>query len=224
MINSLKIKTLREAMNLNQDQLAEKSGVSSRTIWSCEAGKNNITLAKLQNIARALNVPMLSLIQDETHSYKGKNGTLPDVKAEKELAKEYASKKIPLVNVHAIGGFGNESFSISEEDIKEYYVIPKFKYYNVDFMIEVRGDSMRPRYKSGDIVACQIIKNYTFLQWNRVHVMATREQGIILKRIAKSRLKGHISVIADNPEFPPFDIPMSEITGMALVAGGVVQE
>lgn len=220
MINNLKIRTLREAMNLNQDQLAEKSGVSSRTIWSCEAGKNNITLAKLQNIAKALGVPMLSLIREDANGYTVKS----EVKKVEGVAKEYISKKIPLVNVHAIGGFGNESFSISEEDIKEYYVIPKFKYYNVDFMIEVRGDSMRPRYKSGDIVACQIIKNYTFLQWNRVHVMATREQGIILKRIAKSTLSGHISVIADNPEFPAFDIPMSEITGIALVAGGVVQE
>jgi phage repressor protein C with HTH and peptisase S24 domain len=91
-------------------------------------------------------------------------------------------------------------------------------------MIEVAGDSMRPRYKSGDIVACQIIKNQSFLQWNRVHVIATREQGIILKRIGVSDKKKHLSVIADNPEFPSFDIPMAEITGMALVVGGVVQE
>lgn len=219
MVNGLKIKNLRERMELSQDQLAEKSGVSSRTVWSCEAGKSNITLAKLQNIATALNVPMLSLIQNETKDEK--QSTLVQ---DKDLAKEFMTKKIPLVNVHAVGGFGNDSFSIDKNDIKEYYLIPKFKYYSIDFLIEVRGDSMRPRYKSGDIVACQIIKNYNFLQWNRVHVMATRGQGIILKRIAPSSLDGYISVIADNPEFPPFDIPISEITGLALVAGGVIQE
>lgn len=220
MIKSLKIKELRSRLKLSQEQLAEISGVSSRTIWSCESGKSNITLEKLQKIANSLGVPLLSLINDESSESIGNEV--------RETSSQYkvddSSKKIPLVNVKAVGGFGNESFSISEKDIEEYYIIPKFKYHKIDFMIEVTGDSMRPRYKSGDIVACRIIKNYDFLQWNRVHVVATREQGIILKRISFSQKKNHISVLADNPEFPPFDIPMSEVTGIALVAGGVIQE
>lgn len=220
MIKGLKIKELRNDLKLSQEQLAEISGVSSRTIWSCESGKTNITLEKLQKIANSLNVPLLSLISDES------NGSIET--EVKEMSSEYKTssiqKRIPLVNVKAVGGFGNDSFSISEKDIEEYYVIPRFKYQKIDFMIQVTGDSMRPRYKSGDIVACKIIKNYDFLQWNRVHVIATREQGIILKRISFSQKKNHISVLADNPEFPPFDIPMSEITGIALVAGGVIQE
>lgn len=220
MIDGIKIKQLRTKLKLSQEELATMSGVSSRTIWSCEAGKANITLEKLQKIATSLDIPILSLINDTSNK--------PIVTEAKEPSNGYKSKtdgkQIPLVNVKAVGGFGNESFSISEKDIKEYYVIPKFRYYKIDFMIEVTGDSMRPRYKSGDIVACKIIKNYDFLQWNRVHVIATREQGIILKRISVSQKKNHISVLADNPEFPPFDIPMSEITGIALVAGGVTQE
>lgn len=220
MINGIRIKALRKELKLSQDEFAETCGVSSRTIWSCEAGKANITLDKLQKIAKSLNVPTLSLIIDEPNEL---------IETEtKESSIKYHTKnnstQIPLVNVKAVGGFGSDSFSINEKDIKEYYVIPKFKYHKIDFMIEVTGDSMRPRYKSGDIVACRIIKNYNFLQWNRVHVIATREQGIILKRISTSQKKNHIHVLADNPEFPPFEIPISEITGIALVAGGVTQE
>ena len=49
---------------------------------------------------------------------------------------------IPLVTRKAAAGFGNGDFSIEEADVKEYYVIPKFKYCHVDFMIEVSGLSM----------------------------------------------------------------------------------
>ena len=46
-------------------------------------------------------------------------------------------KPIPLVTATAAAGFGNGHFSIAEEDVKEYYVIPKFRFCKVDFMIEV---------------------------------------------------------------------------------------
>ena len=131
---------------------------------------------------------------------------------------------IPLVNTRAVGGFGSESFSIEKKDIKEYYVIPKFKYKKIDFMIEVAGESMSPRYNSGDVVACTIIKENRFIQWNRIHVIATKEQGIILKRVVPSINEDCFSLVADNPEYPPFDIPKDDITGLALVSGGVKLE
>lgn len=90
---------------------------------------------------------------------------------------------IPLVTRKAAAGFGNGDFSIEEADVKEYYVIPKFKYCHVDFMIEVSGLSMYPHFNPGDVIACSILRSTQFLQWNKCHVIATREQGILVKRL-----------------------------------------
>ena len=49
---------------------------------------------------------------------------------------------IPLVSQKVVAGFGNADFAITESDVKEYYVIPKWRRQHVDFMIEVTGDSM----------------------------------------------------------------------------------
>ena len=126
---------------------------------------------------------------------------------------------IPLVSIHAIGGFGNNSFSIKEKDVKAYYVVPKFQGCKVDFMIEVAGSSMYPKYNSGDIVACTIIKESQFIQWNKVHVIGTKEQGILIKRLKKGAKSNFITAISDNKDYDPFDIPENEITGIALVIG-----
>ncbi len=88
-------------------------------------------------------------------------------------------------------------------------------------MVPVVGVSMLPTYSPGDLVACKIIKNRDFIQWSKPHVIATREQGLLLKRIKKSETPGYITAISDNKEYDPFDIPESEITGIALVLGGV---
>lgn len=126
---------------------------------------------------------------------------------------------IPLVSVKAIGGFGNASFAIDEKDVKEYYVIPKFKHKKIDFMIEVEGDSMTTNYNSGDIVACTILKESKFLQWYKVHVVATREQGTMIKRVEPGADSTNLLMISDNERYKPFLVPKEEITGMALVVG-----
>lgn len=126
---------------------------------------------------------------------------------------------IPLVTATAIGGFGNFEFSIQATDVKGMYVVPKFQDKKIDFMIEVTGSSMYPKYNSGDVVACRIIRESQFIQWNKVHVVATREQGILVKRLKPSQKKGYILAVSDNKSYDPFEIPLSEIEGLALVVG-----
>ena len=133
--------------------------------------------------------------------------------------KEESVKGIPLVNATAIGGYGNNVFSFEERDVKDYYVIPKFKHKQVDFMIEVEGSSMYPKYNSGDVVACRIIKERNFIQWNKTHVIATREQGIIIKRIKPSDVPNSLLMISDNESYDPFNVPEEEIEGLAIVVG-----
>lgn len=136
-----------------------------------------------------------------------------------ELQLEYKKKGFPLVETLAVAGFGSGSFSIAEQDVKDYYVIPKFKNRKIDFMIEVTGSSMYPKYNSGDVVACRIIKESNFIQWNKVHVVATSEQGILIKRLKKSKAKDCLLAVSDNKDYEPFDLPEEEITGIAIVVG-----
>jgi phage repressor protein C with HTH and peptisase S24 domain len=72
-----------------------------------------------------------------------------------------------LVDATAVAGFGNENFSLDVKDVKDYYVIPKFANEKVDFMIEIKGSGMYPKYNSRDIVACTIIKDSAYIQWNK---------------------------------------------------------
>lgn len=148
------------------------------------------------------------------------NGDKPHGQAPEEV-KVAPSKGIPLVGVNAVGGFGGAEFAIKESDVKDYYVVPKFKDRRIDFMIEVAGSSMQPKYNSGDVVACTILKESRFIQWGKVHVIGTREQGILIKRLypCDSGGKDCIKCHSDNERYSPFEVTHEEITGIALVVG-----
>lgn len=152
------------------------------------------------------------------------NGEMLRNGASEASSQKIPSEGIPLVEIEAVAGFGNADFAITEQDVKDYYIVPEFSLLHIDFMLKIRGSSMYPKYNSGDVVACTIIKERNFIQWNRCHIIATASQGILCKRLLPSERKGYIRAVSDNTSYPPFEIPEEDITGIALVVGVVRME
>lgn len=140
-----------------------------------------------------------------------------DITTEPDLSYIAQKRIVPLVSMSVAAGFGSSDFTITEQDIEANYVVPDFN--GIDFMIRVKGSSMYPKYSSGDIVACRKISDSKFIQWNKCHVIATKEQGLLVKRLKKGTTENSILAISDNKEYDPFEIPLDEITGIAIVVG-----
>jgi repressor LexA len=126
-------------------------------------------------------------------------------------------KGVSLINMEVAAGFGNPGFNITEQDVQALYVVPDFS--EVDFMIRVKGSSMYPKYSSGDIIACRKIRESKFIQWNKCYVIATQEQGVLVQRIRQSEKPNSLLAVSDNKEYQAFDIPLDEISGIALIVG-----
>lgn len=229
----------------DKKDFALKIGISPSMVTEISKGRSSVGLTAIQNIVLKFNISSEWLLTGNGSMFKERSNTISsdlpktknyvlqptssDIAAEPEAipfanVMEKGIKPIPLVTATAAAGFGNGNFSIAEKDVKEYYVIPKFRFSQVDFMIEVSGLSMYPQFNSGDVVACTILHDRKFLQWNKCHVIATREQGLLVKRLMPSTQDGCLTAVSNNKDYPPFDIPMDEITGIALVVGAVSLE
>jgi transcriptional regulator with XRE-family HTH domain len=64
---SQNVRRLRNARDMSQTTLAEKSGVSRRMLVAIEAGEKNVSLATLDRVAEALDVAFSDLIQAPEH-------------------------------------------------------------------------------------------------------------------------------------------------------------
>ncbi len=207
-------------------ELAKHYGVNKASDFSRSTGLSHQVSSNYLKGLKKPSVDALEKIQTSFDSLNpmwlltGQGEMLKENISKAELAKPTnKSEAYPLVSIKAVGGFGNSDFSIGERDIKDFYVIPKFKDRKIDFMIEVSGSSMYPKYNSGDVVACRIIRESRFIQWNKVHVIATEEQGILIKRLKKTETKESLLAISDNKDYDPFEIPKEEIKGLAIVVG-----
>ena len=122
---------------------------------------------------------------------------------------------IPLIPIEAFAGYGSPAFD--DMRVEDYYQVAEFK--QADFLIRVKGNSMYPKYSSGDIIACKVVKETLFFQWNKIYAIYTRSQGVMVKRVKKSTMEGYILLVSDNEKYEPFDVPLSDIEAIALVIG-----
>lgn len=193
-MNYLQIKELREEAGMSQTDLADKIGVSLRTMQNYEKG-GNIREDKLQLLHKIL-VEKENVLIDITSNAKG--ATL-----------------VPLLPISAQGGTLNEFVtSVKKEDCEK--IISPIK--EATFAITIAGDSMAPEYPSGSQVLIKRIDEEAFIEWGRVYVLDTCN-GVVVKRIIPSEHKDCIKCVSDNNAliYAPFDVRKTDIYGIYRV-------
>lgn len=91
----------------------------------------------------------------------------------------------------------------------------------VDGAIYIRGESMSPLIKSGDIVMFKKKElSIDNILWGEIYLLSFVSDGdpyTAVKYIHKAELPDYVRLVSFNPSFAPKDIPMSSITALALV-------
>lgn len=209
-----RIRRIIEDSSLSESSFAKIIGSNQRTINQQLKGERSLSLDTVNKI-----ISSFEHISPEW-LLTGKGGMLKKEMSAIALKADSNEKLIPLYRNEAVAGFGTADFAIRPEDIEGYYKIKEFM--NADFMLHVRGDSMLPLYKPGDTIAVREIKECNFIQWGKPHLIAARYQGLLIKRLYPSEQDDTVSAVSDNKEvYPPFKIPMEDITGIALIIGTV---
>jgi repressor LexA len=194
-------------LGISKREFYSKTGISRGTLEN-ETGISEETITKLFATYENINPSWLITGNGDM--------ILSDV-GDSQKTVAIKSKGLPLVSMEVVAGFGNPDFNIADQDVQALYIVPDFS--DVDFMIRIKGSSMYPQYSSGDIIACRKIRESKFIQWNKCYVIATQEQGVLVQRIRQSEKPNSLLAVSDNKEYQPFDIPLNEITGIALIVG-----
>lgn len=203
-------------------QFAKSLGVAPSTIssWlSRDTFDYELLFAKCENINSAW---LLTGEGDMLLSFPGDNqGSTKDEPRTNLPTTCLAQAGIPLIPVDAVAGFnGIDSPTIQIHDCQRY-LVPEFQQLNAEFMIRVSGSSMYPKYSSGDILACRKLTSYNFIQWGKIYVIDS-EQGAMVKRLFPcDEQPDCVTCKSDNPNYPPFKLPTTEIRSLSIVLGSI---
>ena len=202
-----KLKQKREELGLEQQELAERIGVSKQAYFKWEKGLSKPTKANIAKLEKVLKVPEGYLSEDEISSLY-KQLTEPN----QEKAITYVRDLVSSQKVISIA-----------EKCSEYHVYEKLSagigasvygdldydvvYYNEelphDFASWVDGNSMEPTYQNGEVA---LIRETGFDYDGAVYAVVWDSQTYIKKVYREEEGLRLVSINKDYPDkFAPFD-------------------
>lgn len=193
--NMNKIKLLREELNISQEELANKLGLSKGIISLYENGKRKPSFDILNKLSKIFNCSIDYIIGNWNE-------------AEPTLINVYSS-------VHA--GILSEMIEniVDTEEISEKMARSDKTY----FGLKVKGDSMFPTYQEGDTL---IVEKNTSCESGNDCIVAINGNEAFLKRVYINSTG--ITLQALNPKYEPLTYTNDEVKELPVTIIGIVRE
>lgn len=130
------------------------------------------------------------------------------------------SRPVPLYDVDATAG----NVTIFNEDrteyIKSYISVPAFA--DCDMFITISGNSMYPKFCSGEMVALKKIEDMDVIAMGEAYIVVTKEQRL-LKYIRKTKDEKKLLLVSEHPDFDAFEIDRKKILHLYIVKGKITK-
>ena len=196
------LKKLREQSGVSQKKLAEEIHVSQQTVGSWEVNRTTPNPDLMNRVADYFNVSLDYLLGRET--------TNPS----KEKVQR-VGVKIPVLG-YVPAGIPFEAV----EDVLDYEEIsPEMARNGEHFALKIKGDSMIPDIKNGDIV---IVRVQPDVESGETAIVKVNGDDATCKRVVKH--KTGISIVANNPNYEPIFFTNKEIEELPVTVVGKVVE
>ena len=201
------IRFLRKNKNWTQDYVAEQLGYKSfTTIQKWESGVAEPPIKKLQELATLFGVDMNSLANTDLTSPTSAFSNF-SIKAVRIPVLGYVRAGIPLDAV---------------EEILDYEEItPEMAASGDYFCLQVKGDSMEPKFSEGDVV---VVKQQSDVESGDIAIVLVDGQDATIKKLVKYNDSHSIALVASNPLYPPMIFTEKEIAETPVTVIGKVVE
>ena len=188
------LKILREKKELTQQQLADALGISRSTIGMYENGNREPDFETLEAIADFFNISMGRLI-----------GNLAPQKG----------KWIPVLGLVRAGlPMDAVEYIIDYEEISE-----DMARQGDFFGLQIKGDSMEPRIKEGDVV---IVRKQPDIESGEIAIVLVNGDEATIKKVQK--FNGGINLIPNNPAYDVRTYTSEQIESLPVQILGKVVE
>lgn len=213
------IKYLRKKHGLTQDNLAKKLGVSRYKIGSYEENRALPKLSLLQFLAKYFELSMDALVNGKLWEDKPDSGEnnfengLNKLRILTTVVDNSNEERFAIVPEKAAAGY-TSGYSDPEyiEKLPIFDLpIPEFRNNRTYRVFQISGNSMFP-LPSGTYIICAYISDKKELQYGKPHIVVTKNDGIVYKRVEKELgNKQKLLLKSDNLEYKAYTIDWKDI-------------
>ncbi|MFV0555020.1 MAG: XRE family transcriptional regulator [Mangrovibacterium sp.] len=202
MANLMMIRDLAAQKNITLKEIADDLGITP-TGLSKIMRENSTKTSTLERIALKLKVPVSVFFGDYVE---------PQQVDQKSLALENVGYYYPGVNASAGLSFDTDNDGLERIPVS----IPNWGN-GLDF-INVFGDSMYPKFQSGEIIGIKQME-FQYLNFGYTYVVEMQNGDVYLKYVRKGKDANHVILASENPHYEPTEFHIKYIKAFHQVKG-----
>lgn len=216
----VRVKLVRKNLEMNGEQFAALLGVGKSALSMIETGKSALSERNKNILVQDLNVN-----PDWLETGKGEMFNCPKEEWQPYLRRTdntIPHQSVPLYTLEATAGLVPLFVDPSKVKPLDYIHIPNLP--KCDGAIYVRGDSMYPLLKSGDIVLYKQMNDFSNIFWGDMYLLSLDVEGdeyVTIKYIQKSERPGCIKLVSQNPHHADKDIEIERVRALAFVKASI---
>lgn len=197
LINSSKVK--------NEREFCSKTGLDTGNLSKIQAGTRKIPASLILSMKDVFGINPEYLSNDKKPMF---------------IDTPNETKPVPYYDIDATAGDMTIFAEDGEEYVKQYITVPAFS--DCEMFINVWGNSMYPKYCSGELIALKRVNDLEIVPYNEAYLVVTKEQRL-LKYIRKGTSKTHWKLCSENEEFEAFEIPIKKVLHLYMVKGKITK-
>lgn len=214
-----RLKLLRKAIGLTQEQLAQRLGIGKAALSMIETGKAALSSRNKNILVQELNVNPDWLDNGEGQMFNAE----PDLTAYMHHTDNTLPlQSVPLYSVEGTAGLVPLFADSAQTRPVNFIHIPNLP--KCDGAIYIVGDSMYPLLKSGDIVLYKQLKDIADIFWGDMYLLSIDldgEEYITVKYIQKSEREEYVKLVSQNPHHADKEVAVNRIRAIALVKASI---
>ncbi len=219
---------LRKLKNHSQLQTAEQLQINPSTYRKWEKGQSQPKLSSLEKLINLYKRTLDELLyinlekadQETPEHLKGEKIRILPIVVDEQSDNEHVS----LVPVKAAAGY-----TAGYADAEFIADLPRFtlpftelSQHQTYRVFQIEGDSMLP-IRHGSYIICEYTQNWEQLKWGEPHIVITRDEGVVFKRVHKTS-DNLLELKSDNPLFEPYSIAWPNVMEIWRARGYVCFE
>ena len=208
------LKALRKEQGWTQQALADRLGLTRPTLGAYEEGRSEPKLAVLIDMANCFGMTVDELVRGsdmEQFKSRAQGDRLRVLTIPIDAAMD--RERVVVVPVKAAAGYASGYGDPEWMSHLPTFGLPikELAPDNTYRMFQIEGDSMLP-IPSGSYILCQYVEDWMSVGGLRPHVVVTRDDGVVFKRVENDLPSGSRLVLhSDNPAFAPYAVAGDDV-------------
>jgi len=209
---------LKKTKGISAYQIAKKLNYLPQSFSRVKSGGQNMPSRILHRICELYSINKGYIFAGQFPIFMDEKYAKVLEKRGKDAEKNEIPTRVPYYDTYLTAGMIKK---FGENVVNPAYFVTIPNFIDCNLALRVSGDSMYPKYRSGDIVVCKMVQDKSMIMHGEPYVVITPDYCVVKFIDPNPTDKSKLVLRSENPKFKPTAISKKDVLQLYMIKGKI---